>query len=499
MAGILFLFLVLAGNALFLRFNAFRCFNFFDMGGFLDASWRVFTGQRPYVDFIYTTGPVHLYMNAFFFWLCGGFGRMAVLAHLIVVHSLVIAATFLMVRRKIPFFATMLVTLLTMTCFYWPISHPWYDQSAHLWGILAVAVLSGCLPLREPRQTYGVGLFSGVLVVISLMTKTNVGLAYGAMFLTVFLVSSQRIRALSGYLMGGLMTLAIFAVIIGHPEGYLQQVIASYGFSKTSRLAELLKPANWLVNFYWLPALMVAVFFIPLKTAHRELCALFFGTVFVAIFSTHTSNLIRPPNVPLWGTILALVFILLYALKDRAIPPFQRKLYQPAIYFLSVFSLGLLVLFAQYGLTLKVWTYLRPEVQGNYAIRTQALEGWWCQKEEGELFDTMAEYIKHQLPQKDSLLIFGDMQILYAATARESYRGVPFIFQTDDLPVPGRQVQEVKENILQDPPDWILWNLGEPTYGKNLMHYLGLWEKIRTDYSPAKHWRFYVLLKRNPV
>ncbi len=68
---ILILLLILVSNALFLHYNTFRCFNFFDMGGFLDASWRVFRGQKPYVDFIYTTGLVRLYMNAFSFSFLG--------------------------------------------------------------------------------------------------------------------------------------------------------------------------------------------------------------------------------------------------------------------------------------------------------------------------------------------------------------------------------------------------------------------------------------------
>ena len=84
--GLFFLFLILTGNAFFLRHNAFRGFNFFDMGSFLDASWRVFKGQTPYVDFIYTTGPLHIYMNAFFFTLFG-FGKKAILAHLIAVRG----------------------------------------------------------------------------------------------------------------------------------------------------------------------------------------------------------------------------------------------------------------------------------------------------------------------------------------------------------------------------------------------------------------------------
>ena len=127
-------------NSFFLRFNAFRGFNFFDMGAFLDASWRVYIGQRPYLDFMYISGPVHLYLNAFFFTLFG-FGKLAVLAHLVTVHSIVIVITYLIAKKYTPSSIALLSALLSTTCFYWPASHPWHDQSAHFWGLLAIAAI----------------------------------------------------------------------------------------------------------------------------------------------------------------------------------------------------------------------------------------------------------------------------------------------------------------------------------------------------------------------
>ena len=111
------LFIIIIGNALFLSWNAFRCFNFHDMGSFLDASWRVSNGQRPYLDFIYHAGPVHLYLNAFFFKIFS-FGKTALLAHLITVQSIVISAVFLALWRNVSFPITVLVTLLTGPAFY---------------------------------------------------------------------------------------------------------------------------------------------------------------------------------------------------------------------------------------------------------------------------------------------------------------------------------------------------------------------------------------------
>jgi len=89
---------LLLGNAIFLNFNAFRGFNFFDFGAFMDAAWRVVNGQRPYIDFIYFTGPVHLYVTSFFYAIFG-FGQLGVLMNIVVIHSIVILLSFLLAKK----------------------------------------------------------------------------------------------------------------------------------------------------------------------------------------------------------------------------------------------------------------------------------------------------------------------------------------------------------------------------------------------------------------
>ena len=119
----LFLPLVLVLNMLILSRVAFLDFSDLDWGGFLDASWRVFIGQKVYHDFFYHSGPVHLYMNAFFFQLFS-FGKNAILAHLVTVNSLMILATFFATYRRVPVFFTILTTVHTLTSYYWIYPHP---------------------------------------------------------------------------------------------------------------------------------------------------------------------------------------------------------------------------------------------------------------------------------------------------------------------------------------------------------------------------------------
>ena len=192
-----FLTILLISNATFMNWNAFRCFNFFDMGSFFDASWRVYKGQKPYIDFIFISGPIYLYVNALFFCLFG-VGKAAILAHILTTHSLVIVFAFVVSRKYLSFLESMLATILTTISFYWPISFPWYDQLAHFWGICAISTLLLKMPLSESRDTFKVYVFFGIMAALSFMTKTNIGGLYVTLLFLVALRENRRMAALGG-------------------------------------------------------------------------------------------------------------------------------------------------------------------------------------------------------------------------------------------------------------------------------------------------------------
>ena len=144
---------LLLADALFLNYNLFRNFDFFNMAPFEDGGWRILCGQKPYVDFILNLGPIHLYLTAFFMALFGA-GKYAALAHILLVNSAVTAAVFLAVRRHCPLADAAAAAALAMASFYWSLSHPWYTQSAHLWGLLAMALLVGRLPFSSSKEAW---------------------------------------------------------------------------------------------------------------------------------------------------------------------------------------------------------------------------------------------------------------------------------------------------------------------------------------------------------
>lgn len=501
--------LLLCANAIFLNWNAFRGYNFFDMSAFLDASWRVFCGQKPYVDFSYTSGPLHLYMNAFFFWLFG-FGKTAILAHLVSVHSIVIVLTYVLARRRCPVIPSVIVALLTTACFYWPISHPWYDQSAHFWGILGVVVLAMIVPIRSPKAAFLTGLGAGAAAVFSFMCKTNIGAAYGLVFLVVLLVSEERVRALAGFALGAAAALLVTVVFfMGSLLRYVDQAIVAYGSASLNRFSFFTLGHMWLLNEHWVPAAIVGLNFLAPESRRKEhtaLRVLFFGVTMVSIFSSVTGSMSYLANVPLWGLEMALGLSVLYAMFAAARDKFRRWVHGIAIFALLAVSLLWIRAAVSLGMGLTTWTYLGIDPIGNYALRSEPMRGWMCRKERGEALDQAVEYVKSHIPPEDSLLVLGDLQILYALTGRQSFRGVPFIFGTAagfEMPSLPRLRRQVRENVLANPPRWVLLLEGPPeletdVFIQDLDLFFGWREEFRTRYDRVTQWGRYVLLKKKP-
>lgn len=494
--------LFLIGNAFFLNYNAFRHFNYHDMGAFLDASWRVYRGQQPYVDFIFLTGPVHLYMNAFFFHLLG-FGKGALLAHLIAVHSVVILVTYFMVLRQVPFFISLLVTLLTTTCFYWPVSHPWYDQSAHLWGILGVGLLTRQLFEKRQQGIFLTSFLCGSLVLLSFMTKSNIGTAYGVGFLLVLLTLPEKGKSLPGYFLGALLMTAVFLILFP-PEHYFEQVFLFHRIAFLKRLSQAISIRGLFKNYYWVSTGMVAINLLIHWKQRREFLpslTLFLTVMLVALFSISTGSIVKAANLPLWGVHMALAFILLYQVKDLCGVPHHRLLHRFSIGFTVLLTGWLIVLSANRGKELLAWRWMGQDPVGTYAIQAKPLQGWLSDKKMGRILDAMVRYVKREIPPSDSLLILADMEILYALTERESYRGIPHLWHRHRVPAPGPALERVKSHIVSHPPDWMILFEGPAIYPTNepadgIVDYLELQAFIDSDYSEVRRWGPYILSRR---
>ena len=488
---------ILIANGLFLRVHAFRGFVSFDMGPFLDASWRVFCGQKPFVDFLYISGPVHLYMNAFFF-LLFGFGKTAILLHVITVHSIVIVLTFLMARKFAPFHVAVLCALLSTACFYWPVSHPWHDQSAHLWGILAMAALLFHLPFEESNQAFRIGMLTGILATVSFMTKTNVGSLYVFIYFLTLLSGSKKWHALSGYGLGFGAAMLVFVILIGSPKNWFEQTFLTWNIpiQRARRTFFLIYIPTWFSQYYWIA---IAIVWSNIKShweTHQPLVTLYLGTAFLAIVAMCTGTMKQSANIPLWGIHLTLSFILLYQNQHYLDTRIKKVFGQASAWALKGLCIWLIAVAGYRGLRLETWTYGTINPFGTYPLKSKSVEGWMAPKEKGPQIDQLVEFIKTYIPKNESLLILTDLQILNPITGRESYKGIPFIWYDNEEPPPGKQLINVHNRILQNPPLWVITHRHADgnSFANSIIPYLGLQEFVMNDYVSVRVYDDYVVL-----
>ncbi len=488
-------------NALFLNFNAFRTFYFLDAGPFLYASWKVFNGELPYADFILKCGPIYFYVNAFFFHLFG-FGKIAVLAHLVTTSSVVILCAYLIcARHRLPLYATIAALCLTMTSFYWSFSFPWYNQLSHFWGIIGVTCLLLQMPFQSNRRAWLTGAACGALAVMSFMTKFNTGGAYGVVFFAVLALAANRWRALAGMILGALISTLIVAFLFIHdvPE-FLKQALGliSFTYTKTGRVQLLGTLHVWLTNHYVYVAAIVLLGLWKNFTQKKELLLLFFGLWFVGIFATYTSTIVHEQDVQLLGIYVTLAFVLLYRLPDGWLRRVSAVL-------LLALTLFLTALHGRYGFEIKGWAFPdtvntfpgdKINIVGDYALKVPELRGWLCNRDKGVAVDELTDFIKQNVRTDDSLLVLTDLQILYPLTGRDSYKLTPPFWGIPVAPAPGEEMEEFRKGFRENPPLWIVTHKRKIAHLNDLISYLDLEGDIVSAYIIAKESGPYIMLRR---
>jgi hypothetical protein len=493
--------IILIANAWFLSIIAFHGFNHFDFGSFLDASWRIYRGQKLYIDFYYHTGPLHLYLNVLFF-LIFGFGKAAILAHMLTLNFIIVLVTFLVTWRRIPLFSSLLVTALSATGPYWSWPHPIYDISAQFWGILATALLVWQLPFKSPKRAALSGFLCGFLAVLSLMTKTNTGAAYGLAYFIVFLYSPLRWRALAGYVAGSLTALIlVFTFFVPSLKSYYLNAYEYYGKWRANQFERFSFIPVWFKNLYWLPFFTVLYSSRPFRKRFPELFALFIAVGTVGLVALNTGSRRDWDHLPDMGMYLAIGFILMYQIKTLSQTGRQRIIAWIGIVLL-IFTTVVQIKRSVGGGIRHYQNIHKGYPHGDYLLKAGPFHGWHLHPYIGEIMDAVVDEINLHVPKKDSLLIFCDLQILNALTGRDGYRGIPFIFHPGDYPRPeGELVDQVSANIQNNPPDWILI-----TYNNGLAPMLNILElapyfklspSFFSQYSEFKQWEIYILLKRN--
>ncbi len=497
---ILFLATLLTLNAIYFHTNAFRLFVFWDMGAFLGASWRVVCGQAPYRDFLLAVSPVHVYLNAFFIKFLG-FTKLAMWAHLVVLSSILALFTFWALRSKLSFKVTAILTILSLVSFNWQVCHPWYTQTAYFWGLLATFYLLKKIPFASPRSALICGFMMGFMAMLSFMTKINVGAAFGLIFLLFILAAPHPGRSFLGFVAGLVLSLALVKFFFIHDwNTFVSDVFLQFPKSQSSRIQYLFIPAAIFNNFYWLTYLMVVLAAprVNRKTFPRWI--LFTGLWAVAHFSTFTSSNNLHAEFPLMGAYLAAGWFLMRPETDEptiAVTGFRRVLtyYRRSVHdFYLGLAVFLIALCLYQGVRLSAWWY-SPETQ-DYPLEMKGFEGWKCNRTQGFPLNMFAHSLP-ELPKEDSILMLNDMQMLYGLTGRTPYPGVPDGWASRQSPLPGPQWEKVRNNILNNPPTWIITHKRYAAkWIIDIVNYLELEEFLKTRYLVAVEYGAYIVLRR---
>ena len=326
---------------------------------------------------------------------------------------------------------------------------------------------------------------------LSLKTKPSIGGAYGLLYFVCLLSQGWRWQALAGYIIG--VTCIFFLINAFIESAHSLEQTLEYNIQMAQRrLHRLGVLKNWFVNFYWIPLLVVIGNVLVVRQKFSSLLVLFIGMYFLNIFSILSGGIIWQANIFLWGIFTALAFLVIYSFKETYSKDWQRYLWKISNGFLFFMTVGLIVISARDGYHLKVWSYISVNPIGDYAIKTEPLKGWRSNPYQGMVLDESVKFLKSHMDDDDTLLVVTDMQILYALTGRDSYRGIQLIvFQKDHAPVPGQQVQEVKKKIQANLPDWIVTDAGGYI---EIMPYIGMAETIREKYEVAKNMGHYAIL-----
>lgn len=197
-----------------------------DLGYVLNHAYRIAQGDRPYRDFPLPHPPGTFLIQALLVRLGGPSYRM-VIAYVLLATAVSAFLTYAVIRsllREWPL-ANALAGLLTLPLavlgIYMIYPHPFYDPDATLFMLLGIA---GVLAVRYVTPTPVVAIPVGMLLVVPMFIKQNLGVPYfllvHATFLTQFLEGSRAARrrwafVALGSLIGLTTAIALIAFTVG--------------------------------------------------------------------------------------------------------------------------------------------------------------------------------------------------------------------------------------------------------------------------------------------
>lgn len=464
-------------------------FNRIDHGFMLETVWRVMNGQRIYEDFVFHTGPVHVYLDVLFFKLFG-LGRTAMLVHMAAINTIVAGLTFFAAWRRIPVFFAVICTYLTLAGFYWAYPHPYYDYTAHLLGLIAIAGLAQTIPFNSKRQALIAGFIGGAAAMLSCLTKINVGAAYFGICGAVLLTCRNLRYSLPAYLASALAVLGVLFLFVS-PSAFFANHF-EYHSVVSPRLMRFVLILIYFKNFFWLPFVLLYIATIGKRLAYLPQLALCLGLGVVAIFTVNTGSYRGWNYLPMMGMYAALTFRVLFSIYGEAY--FRKKKIMVGIF------IGILTATVFYQ-SYQLWTLFYPQYRkahadNPYVLKNGPFRGWRFPEEKGKNLDAMIEAVQ-KLPANEELLVLSQAQMVYIFAKKKSYsfKGMVVQWYPGSDPVPSRR-GEAAQYIINHPPEWILISIDGVHPVNDIVEYLGIPLPFFQQYQVVQTWGADGLMKR---
>lgn len=483
--------LVIAAVSLITAHQTTSCFDCFDQSLALDAGWRVYRGQRLYVDFAFNVGPVYLWLQGLSYRLLG-FGTSGVVAHVTFMNALVMIATWWTARRALPLATSLLTTALAGVAYYGIIAFPWYDQTASGLLMLAAALVDGALPLERRGHALGVGFMCGFAGAACVLSKINIGAAGLAVLGATLATQPRRIPALVAFGAGAACGAAFLLGCLPDAREYLMQLTRDY--APPSRLMFWPRLREALLTTPWPSMLVLSAFLWLMKRPddgpcheHDGRALLLVGLTATSLASAYTSGMRLDANMPMLGLEVALLLALARSRRPLLI---------------NVAVVLLLCVAGQRMRDHAVWAWNKASLETDGAFQRGPLAGWRYARRIGAPLEDAVRYIDLHVPATDSLFVYPDCTIAYALAGRDSYRGVPAYFYVspgESSPPRGRLLDATRARLANDPPAWVLIHRQtevELTRTEVLLAFLGLDEKLAREYALERSWPGFELYRR---
>jgi hypothetical protein len=340
------------------------------------------------------------------------------------------------------------------------------------------------MPLEyHPRKSW-ISFFTGTMVGMVMMSKTNLGILYAMVFTTYWLFIAHKPTDVLYFILGAMLSFSVLLFgLTGDPYIYFRDAIWNYGMQQFYRFTRDTGIQAFPKSYF----LILCVVFVNVDISRnvsklKEKLVLFLGLLFIGFLAVKSSSL-GTSNTPLRGMQIALAFMLIYESIKLSKSVTAKRIAFISIIFLILLSIAFGLKSFYHGWTRDKWLFSRSKL-GDYSLKTKPLNDWLFEKEDGLALDEIVPYIQKNIPENESILIASNVLIINLLIGRESYKGLPYIYSSDLVASP-EQRNEIQTAILSNPPTWIITeivkNIGKEANDLNFLKY-----KILDDYKLFK-------------